>query len=40
MERTLDLVTSRILSRRAGVGKNTGTPFANVMKPTRDVTPS
>lgn len=23
----------------AGVGKNTGTPFANVMKPTRDVTP-
>jgi len=23
----------------AGVGKNTGTPFANVMKPTRDVQP-
>ena len=23
----------------AGVGKNTGTPFINVMKPTRDVTP-
>lgn len=23
----------------AGVGKNTGTPFANVMKPTRDVAP-
>ena len=23
----------------SGVGKNTGTPFANVMKPTRDVTP-
>ncbi|MCB9820635.1 lytic murein transglycosylase [Candidatus Nomurabacteria bacterium] len=23
----------------AGVGKNTGTPFANVMKPSRDVTP-
>ncbi len=23
----------------AGVGKNTGTPFSNVMKPTRDVTP-
>ncbi|MBI3305596.1 lytic murein transglycosylase [Candidatus Nomurabacteria bacterium] len=23
----------------AGVGKNTGTPFANVMKPTRDVVP-
>lgn len=23
----------------AGVGKNTGTPFPNVMKPTRDVTP-
>lgn len=26
-------------STGAGVGKNTGTPFSNVMKPTRDVTP-
>ncbi len=26
-------------STGAGVGKNTGTPFANVMKPTRDIAP-